>query len=125
MRHSAIILPLLAMLQGCATVTVGAVQEVSVRTDDGAPAACVLRNGAGEWAVGRTPGAALVHGSLRPLAVSCRGADGSRGYAEARSRLNLPTVGNLAFGGPPGALLDASTGAASAYDPVVTVHMSR
>lgn len=122
MRKLAMIILPVFLLQGCAASVVGSERKVSVDTDNGVRAQCLLENNSGSTVVGRTPGAAFVRGSLSDLTVSCS-APGWSGRVSVSSGLEAATLGNLTSFGPVGMLGDLTSGGITNYDARVVVPM--
>ncbi len=114
----------LALLTGCASITEGTHQTVSVTTAPVKGAHCKLSNSKGTWYIKQTPGSAKVHQAYGELTVACR----KPGYAKATRKVFSHTkgmaFGNVVFGGAIGAGIDAADGAAYQYpnDILVTMH---
>lgn len=110
------LLPALAVLTGCASVTGGVTQEVKVTpVCEGAivSASCDLRNDKGHWKV-RAPGSLTIGKSYGDLAVACR-RGGSHGSAAFVSKSNNNIAGNIILGGVIGAAVDSASGAGFNY----------
>ncbi|EUC15017.1 hypothetical protein [Paraburkholderia hospita] len=119
---------LVAMTTGCATVTGGTTQSVSVKTQkdavDIAGANCVLTNSEGSYEV-TTPGSAKVHRAKGDLAVRCT----MPGEPDATTTVQSSTrkgalAGNIALLGVGAVVLggiDRATGAWWGYPDDITV----
>lgn len=116
-------------LIGCASITGNTNQNVSVQTRDrnGSEvigANCELSNSKGKWFV-LTPGTVGVHRSNDDLQVLCR----KDGYESGRNSLMSETkgmmFGNIIFGGPIGAAVDHSSGAAYEYPSFFEIVMAQ
>jgi hypothetical protein len=119
-------LPAAAMLGGCASITSGTTQDVSVTAVcEGSivPAAsCELVNDKGRWQI-TTPGAAVIQKAYGDLVVVCRKSD-TQGTATFISKPNGGAWGNILAGGLIGYAVDSSNGAGFNYPselPVVMV----
>lgn len=103
---------------GCASITTGKHQPVSVQaTCEGQTvtgATCTLRNNKGEW-FANTPGSVTIQKSYGDLTVECR----KDGYTPAmgafRSASNGGVWGNIIAGGIIGYAVDAGSGAGFDY----------
>lgn len=113
---------------GCATVTGGTTQNVSVKTQkdaaDVAGADCVLSNSRGSWTV-TTPGKVSVHRAQDDLNIRCS-KDGERDITTAvKSKTRTGTiVGNVVLLGVGALVLDGvdkANGSAYAYPETITV----
>lgn len=111
---------------GCATVTEGTTQPISVITTPEGGATCTLSNKVGQWSV-VTPGAVVIDKSESVLAIHCS----KPGYADASyyaaSKLSstamvgamIPYVGIL------DSAVNASSGAATRYEDTFVIDMKR
>ncbi len=111
-------------LSGCATVTKGSSQTVTVNTDP-AGAKCILqREGQTIGIVNPTPGSVLIDKDKDVVSVTCE----KEGYQETASVLasqfQAMTLGNILIGGIIGVAIDAGTGAMNEYPPMVSVALS-
>lgn len=126
--RSVIYVAILATCTGCASIVTGQNQPISVQTAAGyhpmAGAECALTNDKGEWFV-VSPGSVMVTRSYEPLSVTCKKDGFAPGIASARSTTKGMAFGNILFGGLIGAAVDASSGAAYDYPPIITVRMTR
>ena len=108
---------------GCATITTGQNQPLSVETPGCAGATCKLSNDKGSWFVSATPGSATVQRAYGDMTVTCeRGEYRSSPYV-IKSSTKAMAFGNIVFGGLIGAAVDAGSGAAYDYPTLVTVPM--
>ncbi len=116
------------ILGGCASLTTGQTQSISVetRTDAGpvSGAQCRLSNNKGTWFV-TTPGSASVQRSFEAMAVRCEKEQHEPGIASVQSSTKAMAFGNILFGGIIGGAVDISTGAAYDYPNLITVLLSR
>lgn len=112
---------------GCATVTGGTTQNVSVKTQkdaaDVAGADCILSNSRGSWTV-TTPGTVSVHRAKDDLNIHCS-KDGERDITTAvKSKTRTGTiVGNVVLLGVGALVLDGvdkANGSAFAYPETIT-----
>lgn len=113
-------------LQGCASVTTGGMQVVSVKTvsptTEEVEANCELRNDKGQWNM-ISPGAASVRQSYQALSVSCRSDTHGPGSTSVSSSTKGMAYGNILAGGLIGATIDIASGAAYDYPSLITVLM--
>jgi hypothetical protein len=113
-----------ALSSGCATITTGWYQQVSVESSaQGAPlagAACRLENNKGSWFV-RTPGTVPVHRSYQDMKVSCTHDDHEAALVTIPSSTRAIVFGNILIGGAVGAGVDIGTGSAYDYPTLITV----
>lgn len=111
-------------VSGCASIVTGSDQSMSVQTAPVSGAECKLTNDKGSWFVPSTPGSVTVHRAYGPLTVECK-KDGYAGLMKADSATKGMMAGNILFGGPIGAAVDAGTGAGYDYPAVITVPMKK
>lgn len=113
-------------LTGCASIVSGTNQIVSVETLHPAGkvvgASCKLENDKGVWYV-TTPGTVTVHRAYGDMMVKCEKEGFGPGVATVKSSTKGMLAGNLLFGGPIGAGVDAASGAAYDYPNVFQVMM--
>lgn len=128
MRTKFILFPLLggmiSLAAGCATLTKGSTDTVSVDTRPPG-ATCDLSQGGVKVAyVNPTPGSVLLEKSKNDVNVRCE----REGYLPAigtiSSEVEAITAGNLLFGGVIGVAVDAASGALNKYPPLVTIVMT-
>ena len=115
-----------SLLGGCASITSGKVQPLSVTTScDGEPlngAVCTLTNDKGSWFV-KTPGSVSISKAYGDLTVECK-KDKALGTNTFKSASEGAVWGNILAGGIVGYAVDASTGAGFSYSPTLTVNMT-
>jgi hypothetical protein len=108
-------------LHGCATVTSGTTQAVTIETLDGdKPSAgieCKVTNPKGSWVV-TTPGSITISKAAGDARVLCEKAGAPPTEAFARSATKAYTVGNVLIGGVIGIGVDMMSGATWAYPPI-------
>ena len=116
----------LALLTGCASITSGKNQPVSVVTTcDGAEiqgATCTLKNDKGSWFV-RTPGSVQINKAYGDMTIECMKGKEVKGVSTFKSASEGAVWGNIIAGGIIGYAVDAGTGAGFSYPPVMTVNM--
>jgi len=128
MKRALAVLSIAANLTGCASLTTGLNQTVSVQAHAGnepvTGASCKLFNAKGTWFV-TTPGSVSVHRSHDALHVACT----KEGYAPAESTAAAGAqgmiLGNIIFGGFIGAGVDLASGAAFDYPDQISFEMVR
>ena len=120
-----VLLPLLALATGCATITADKSQPLTVQTTCNGKvvngATCEMVNSKGVFVV-QTPGSTSVRKSFGAMTINCR-LEEARGSLSIDSSSNVNTWGNLIAGGVVGAVVDAGTGAGYEYTPSVVVAM--
>lgn len=113
---------------GCASIVTGQNQPISVQARSGpypvSGAECTLTNDKGQWFVS-TPGSVMVSRSYEELHVSCARDGYEPGITAVKSATKGMAFGNIIAGGLIGAAVDAGSGAAYDYPPVITVRMTR
>lgn len=112
----------LLLLSGCASITTGLSQPMTVDTSPTKGASCQLSNNKGEWTVPSTPGTVNVRRSYGNLNVNCA-KKGHHARRVVESSTKPMVFGNAIFGGVVGAGIDVADGAAYAYPEKVTVPM--
>lgn len=110
-----------ALLAGCATITTGSSQNVTLVTEPGGAACVFSRAGEIMGIINPTPGTLMLtkgHGDLR---VRCtkEGFLDSSGVVGAK--FQKMTFGNILFGGIIGIVVDAASGATGEYEPQITI----
>lgn len=118
-----------ALATGCASVTSGNAQRmtVQVRTADGSAvqgAECSLTNDKGTWHVS-APGDTTVIRSFNPIQVRCVRQPLPQGIVSVESGVRAEMFGNILIGGAVGVLVDHASGAAYEYPEQVRVVMGR
>lgn len=125
-RFTLLVLTLLPVFTGCASIVSGQNQPLSVETRlKGSPisgASCTMLNDKGQWFV-TTPGTVTVQRSYNDLSVSCDAAGAAKGITMVKSATKPMAFGNLLFGGVIGVGVDVATGAAYDYPTLITVEM--
>jgi len=119
----------LGLASGCASITTGQNQALSVETKESTGAAlsganCKLVNDKGTWFV-VSPGSVSVQRSYNDMNVSCTKDGHEPGIVAAKSSTKAMAFGNIIFGGVIGAAVDAGTGAAYDYPGLIQVIMGR
>jgi len=122
---AAMLLGVLSMLGGCATVTTGSNQSVTLDTDPQG-ATCKVRRGEEQVAVvNPTPGTILIDKGFGALAVQCT----KQGFQDASGTLTPAmhpmTFGNILIGGLIGIAIDAASGAMMKYPTFASYRMFR
>jgi len=115
-------------MQGCASVTTGNTQNVSVETVSVAQgisgANCELTNDKGRWSL-ISPATVSVRLSYQDLAARCESEAFEPGVATFKSTTKPIAFGNILIGGLIGATIDVTSGAAYQYPTMLTVTMGR
>lgn len=113
----------LAMTGGCATITKGSSQNVTVDTDPSAAICTLTREGKVIAVVNPTPGTVNVTKAQGDLVVTCQKPEYLEAVGNVGSKFQPMTFGNILFGGLIGVVVDAASGAMSEYEPTVTIRM--
>jgi hypothetical protein len=109
------------ILPGCATITKGTNQPLTVNTEPSG-AKCVLnRAGVQIGMVDPTPGTVQIGKVHTPIAVDCKMAGYDDTGERVESRFQMMTLGNILIGGIIGFGVDALTGAMYDYPTAITV----
>jgi hypothetical protein len=115
-----------SVLTGCASIVNGTNQVLSVearnKTQPVPGASCKLENGKGVYYV-TTPGTVTVHRAYDDMKVKCEKDNSEPGLATVKSSTKPMAFGNIIFGGVIGAAVDAGSGAAYDYPPLISVIM--
>lgn len=119
---SLLAMTLTVSLTGCASLTTGTHQSLSVETVPLEHAQCKLSSDEGTWFVQDTPGTVMVSRGYGDLTVSCH-EDTYLGTTTVKSTTKGITFGNILLGGGIGAAVDVGTGAAYDYPSLITVMM--
>ncbi|MBV1933753.1 MAG: translation initiation factor 2 [Parvibaculaceae bacterium] len=110
---------------GCASVTSGTDQQISVSTPGANGASCDLTSPDGTYTVHRTPGTVRVDKSKHDLSVLCKKDGYANGVATISSNFQALTLGNVLVGGVIGIGIDAASGAMNEYPKTVSVSMRK
>jgi hypothetical protein len=110
---------LVALTSGCATVTTGTTQSVTVETVNAEGASvpgytCRIVNGKGSWTV-TTPGSTTLNKAYSDATVNCEKTGEPSANAVVKSQTKAYTFGNVLVGGLIGVGVDAMSGATWAY----------
>ena len=113
-----------AVSSGCATITTGQNQSISVESRDKgslvAGGACRLQNSKGTWFV-TTPGSVMVNRSYGDMTVHCTHEKHEPGSVVVKSSTKAMAFGNILVGGIIGAAVDVGTGSAYDYPTLISV----
>lgn len=108
---------------GCATITTGTTQSITVITEkDVAGAKCELTDSkGGQWYVNSTPGTVSVHKGDGPMTVICRKDGFKPATLLVEESVAGATLGNIIIGGGIGIFIDAMSGSAQRYPDKIIV----
>jgi hypothetical protein len=125
MKRAAVAVMTIA-LTGCASIVNGNNQVVSVEArhkgQQVVGATCTLVNPKGTFYV-TTPGTVTIHRAYDDLNVKCERDGMQPGLTNVKSSTKPMAFGNIIFGGVIGAAIDAGSGAAYDYPPLISVIM--
>lgn len=127
--HTVVLIGILCLVSGCATITSSEMQPISIttHTDTGQiveKASCSLRNDKGTWQA-ESPGFVSVRRSAEDLLVECKKANLPDGFVRAISRAAGGMFGNIIFGGGIGAIIDHTKGTGYNYPDILPVKMGQ
>ncbi len=109
------------LLPGCATITKGGQQTVTVNTDPAGASCSLTRDGKPLAVVNPTPGSIPIEKASGDIAVACK----KGGYKDAAgalaSEFQAWTFGNVILGGIVGIVVDAASGAMHQYPAMLTI----
>lgn len=108
-------------LSGCATLTTGSNQSITVVTDPSGAECRLERGGTTVAIVNPTPGTVQVDKSKNTITVTCAAEGFQNSVALLDSEFQGMTVGNVLFGGIVGVAIDAGSGAMNQYPSQITV----
>jgi len=122
-RTFALLLAVVLLCTGCATLVTGSSQTITVSTDPVGATCTLKRDGKPLAVINPTPGSIPVGKASGPISVLCT----KSGYEDAAgtlaSQFQAMTFGNILFGGLIGIVVDAASGAATQYPDAVTITM--
>lgn len=113
---------IVSIFSGCASVTTGQNQSLSVETPACPAASCKLTNDKGTWFIASTPGTVTVNRAYGDMSVVCEKGD-AKATAQFKSNTKGMAFGNILLGGVIGAGVDVATGAAYDYAPVLSIDL--
>jgi hypothetical protein len=120
---SCLLLSLGLLASGCATLTKGTSQAITVNTDPTGATCTLTRDAKTVAIVNPTPGSVPVDKALGNIVVDCK----RGGYQDAAGKLASEfqpmTFGNILLGGIIGIAVDAVSGAMGQYPDTVTITM--
>jgi hypothetical protein len=113
------------LLSGCATITTGTDQSVTVITEkDIQGAKCKLADSKGRIVyIPETPGTASIHKGDGPMNVTCEKEGFKTVTVKIEESFQGATLGNIILGGGIGIIVDVASGSAQKYPDLVIVWM--
>lgn len=115
---------LLLAVAGCATITRGTMQSVSVDTPNVTGAVCTLSSSSIGSRTVTAPTTVTLEKGQDNVAVHCKKECYSDGVGTIASSVEAMTAGNILVGGVVGLGVDAVSGAINKYEPQVTIAMT-
>ncbi len=116
-----LLLPLLALMPACATITTGSTQNVTVITEPPGAACTLTRGDSTLGEVRPTPGVINISRSHRNVDVACQAEGRQNATGVLTSQVQAMTAGNILVGGVIGLAVDAASGASARYPETITV----
>jgi len=113
---------ILAVAGGCATITSGTTQDISVDSEPQGAECALSREGA-QLASVTTPGPVTIKRHAATIHVVCRKEGHEPGRTVMNSRYETASAGNFILGGIIGVMIDNSSGANTRYDTYVMVRL--
>jgi hypothetical protein len=120
----ALLLAVIGLTAGCATITTGTSQTIEVDTKPTGADCEFSREGATIAFIGSTPGNVTVSKDDSQLDIVCRKEGYQDGVGDLTSTFQAMTVGNVLIGGIVGLIVDAASGAATKYPSSVTITLT-
>ena len=108
-------------MSGCATLTKGNSQSITIDTKPAGAECTLSRGGTTISIVNPTPGTVNVDKAMADISVICKKADYHDGVGTLSSKFQGMTFGNILFGGLVGLAIDAGSGAINRYDPMLSL----
>jgi hypothetical protein len=108
---------------GCATLTQGSSQTITVNTDPTGAICTLNRDGKEVAVINPTPGSIPVNKASGTISVLCKRTGYQDSAGVLASEFQAMTFGNILFGGLIGLAVDASSGAMNKYPDMVTITM--
>lgn len=113
-----------SMASGCATITKGSTDTITVDTSPSGATCRVTQDGQTVAIINPTPGSMVVPKSKNDLAVDCEKEGYTRAAGNLSSEFEAMTFGNILFGGVIGVAVDAASGALNQYPPMITLTLA-
>lgn len=110
-----------ALASGCATVTKGTTQPVTLHTDPDGATCQVSRDLTNVGSLSATPGQVLVDKACGAIDISCRKSGHQPTEVRVNSEVQAWTFGNILIGGIIGFAVDAASGAMRQYPQFITL----
>lgn len=110
-----------ALSSGCATLTKGTQQTVTVNTDPTGATCTLTRDGLPLAVINPTPGSIPIDKGAKTVAILCKRGGHLDATGSMSSEFQAMTFGNILFGGLIGVAVDAASGAMHEYPAMVTI----
>jgi len=123
MRLAFLLFVMQVLASGCATLTKGTTQTVTVNTDPAGAICTLSRDGKTVAIVNPTPGSIPVEKASGAISVLCKKTTYQDAAGTLASEFQAMTFGNILFGGLIGVAVDAASGAMNQYPDMVTITM--
>jgi hypothetical protein len=109
------------LVSGCATLTKGTQQTVTIATDPNGAACNMTRDGKPLAVVNPTPGSIPIEKASGAISILCRKPEYKDAAGTLASEFQAMTFGNILFGGLIGIVVDAASGAMHQYPMMITI----
>jgi hypothetical protein len=116
-----LLLAIAALSAGCATLTKGTSQTVTVNTDPSGAMCAMTRDAKTVAVVNSTPGSVPVEKARGTIALLCKKQVFLDAAGTLAAEFQAMTFGNILFGGIIGVVVDAASGAMNRYPESVTI----
>jgi hypothetical protein len=123
MRTCALLALISLLGTGCATLTKGSNQTITVSTEPSGAICTLSRDGSTVAVINPTPGSIPVQKASGTISVLCKRAGYQDSAGTLASEFQAMTFGNILFGGLIGLAVDAASGATNQYPDMVTITM--
>ncbi|MCP5422919.1 MAG: hypothetical protein H6959_08355 [Chromatiaceae bacterium] len=108
-------------LSGCATVTTGSDQSITITSVPDGAKCLMTRDGETIGAISSTPGSVLVNKDKDPITIECSLAGHQAATESVDSKFQGATLGNVLIGGVIGIAIDAGSGAMNKYPGAIEI----
>jgi len=119
--YAGLALALGLLLPGCATITKGSQQTITVNTNPAGAVCNLTRDGKPLAAVNPTPGSIPIEKASGDIAIACNKSGYKESAGALASEFQAWTFGNILLGGIIGIVVDAASGAMHQYPTMVTI----
>jgi len=112
-----------ALLNGCATVTTGSNQSITIETSPPGASCKMLRDNETIGVVNPTPGSVTIGKDKDVVNVSCELSGYQTTTYSFKSTFQGATLGNILLGGGVGIIIDVASGAANIYPSSISIRL--